>query len=477
MMPSRHRRFSQHGYGRCMIITRSLGRSFRWLLSFVALFAWMAQPAFAQQILRDTETEALLHDAAAPLVKAAGLDPKNVQILLINDPSINAFVAGGQIVWIHSGLIAAAANVNEVQGVIAHELGHIEGGHIVRAGEGMKAATGITLLSMVLGAAAMAAGGGEAGMGVIAAGQQAALGKYLAFSRTQEASADQAAVRYLHTADVSGKGMLDFFKTLQNQEYRYRLRDGADDGFAATHPLTGDRIALLGQVLESDGAWKKPVDPGLEARFQRVKAKLGGYVSDPPVTLAKYPRSDTSIPATYARAYAYHKGAYPDEALAAADALLKAQPDDPYFLEMKGQILLESGRPAAAVDPLRRAVVKSGGAPMIASMLGHALVASDDPANLSEAERVLQASLNRDRENPFGWYVLGTVYARAGEPARAALASAEQADLTGKPGEAIRFAEQAKAGLKPGTSDYLRASDIVMVSRAAISQMKDKRRR
>ncbi|MET0138333.1 MAG: M48 family metalloprotease [Sphingobium sp.] len=439
------------------------------------VFAVSPSPASAQEILRDAETEALLADASAPLVRAAGLDPRNVQVMLIRDSNINAFVAGGQIVWLHTGLIAEADNINQVQGVIAHELGHIEGGHIIRSSEGMKVASGISLLSLVLGAAAMAAGSGEAGMGILAAGQQAAMGKYLAFSRTQESSADLAGARYLHTAGITGKGSLDFFKKLQNLEYRYRTAESADDGYATTHPLSGDRIATLTDLYKADPAWTKPVDPALEARFERVKAKLIGFVSDPPVTLRKYPPSNMTAPALYARAYAWHKGAYPEQALGAVDNLLQYLPNDPYFLELKGQVLLENGHPAEAIAPLRRAVAGTNNNGLISAMLGHALVATEDPGHLDEAERVLRTALARDRENPFAWYVLGTVYARKGDTARAALASAEQANLSGDMGQALRQAESAMVTLKPGTNDYLRAQDIAMVSRGAMERNRTKK--
>ncbi|HEX7854240.1 MAG TPA: M48 family metalloprotease [Sphingobium sp.] len=445
------------------------------MVAVFATFNLALSSAHAQEILRDAETEALLAEASAPLVKAAGLDPRNVQVLLIRDDSINAFVAGGQIVWIHSGLITAADNVNQVQGVIAHELGHIEGGHVIRSSEGIKEATGISILSLVLGAAAVAAGAGEAGMGILAAGQQAAMGKYLAFSRTQESSADLAGARYLHTAGISGKGSLEFFKKLQNLEYRYRVREDTNDGYATTHPLSSDRIQVLTDLYQKDPAWAKPVDPALEARFERVKAKLTGYVSDPPVTLRKYPETDSSVPAFYARAYAYHKSAYPDQALSAVKALLTAIPNDPYFDELEGQILLENGHPADAIGPLRQAVAGTRGNPLISGMLGHALVATEDPSHLDEAEQVLRSALTRDRENPFAWYVLGNVYARKGNNALAALASAEQADLSNNPAQASRQAQAAMTALKPGTHDYLRAQDIAMAAQGAMERRKKKK--
>jgi len=442
------------------------------LLAFLALFGLMvAQPAIAQSILRDAETEALMRDASAPLIRAAGLDPRNAEIIVINDPTLNAFVAGGQIVWLHSGLIGSADNLNQVQGVIAHELGHIEGGHILRSMDGIKEATGITLVTLLLGAAAMAAGGGEAGMGIMAAGQQAAMGRFLSFSRAQEASADAAGARYLSAAGISGKGSIAFFNKLKNLEYRLYVEQNT---YARSHPLSSDRVASLTAVYEKDAAWDKPTDPALEARFQRIKAKLTGFVEEPSRTLQLYPVTDQSIPAHYARAYAYHKSAYTEQALREVETLLKSAPHDPYFLELQGQVLLESGQPVQAIAPLREAVAGSDNAPLIATMLGHALVATDDDQYLDEAERVLRSVVARDKENPFAWYTLGTVYQRKGDTARAALATAERYQMTGQNALALRHAEVALGGIQASSPDYIRAQDIAMVSRAALE--KDKKR-
>ncbi|WP_446741351.1 M48 family metalloprotease [Sphingobium yanoikuyae] len=446
----------------------------RWLRLVALLLGslmLMARPALAQSILRDAETEAFMADMSGDLVKAAGMQPRNVQVMVINDPEINAFVAGGQYVWVHSGLIAQADNVNQLQGVVAHELGHIEGGHVIRT-DGIKEATSITLLSLVLGAAAIAAGGAEAGMGIMGLGQQVGMSKYLAFSRAQESSADLAGARYLSGAHLSGKGSLEFFKKLQNQEYRLAIPQ--DNSYGRTHPLSGERINVLREVYTVDPAWDTPPNPQLEARFERIKAKLIGFVSEPQQTLLKYPESDRSIPAHYARAYAWHKSAYPEKALSEADALLTAAPHDPYFLELKGQILLESGRPGEAIPPLREAVAKTQ-QPLIAVLLGHALIATEDEKNYAEAETVLRNAIARDRENPFAWYQLGVVYEHRGDTPRAALASAERFSMIGQDAMALRSADAAMQGLKPGTVDYLRAQDIAMVSRAAVEQKRKRR--
>jgi predicted Zn-dependent protease len=444
------------------------------LVALAATVALSAGQASAQSVLRDAETEALLRDISKPVIEAAGLQPRNVDIILLNDGSINAFVAGGQAVYIHSGLIGAADNVAEVQGVIAHEIGHITGGHVIGDG-GSKAATGITLLSLLLGAAAAAAGSADAGIGIFMAGQQAALGSYLAFSRAQESSADAASVRFLSKAGISGRGSIDFFKKLQSQEFRFGFKRSAETDFYSTHPVTSDRITTLQDSFEHDPAWNTPINPTLQERFLRIKAKLYGYLAEPASTLNAYPEYLTDAPARYARAYAYHKEALMDKALAEADALLSNTPNDPYVLELKGQVLLESGRPVDALVPLRRAVALSRSEPLIATTFGHALLATEDKANFGEAERVLKTAVARDRDNPFAWYQLGVVYEALGDTPRARLASAEQQLGELRLPEALRSAEAAEAALPKNSADWLRAQDIAMSTRAMIERTRKKR--
>jgi predicted Zn-dependent protease len=464
--------------GRFRIVGRTAGRApGRLLRGFVALVAALAlclEPAAAQSVLRDAETEALLRDMSAPIVAATGLDPRNVDVVMVNDPSVNAFVVGGQAVYINSGLINVADSANEVQGVIAHELGHVVGGHAVING-GSKAAGGISILSLLLAAAAAAAGAGDAAMGVLMAGQQAAMGKYLAFSRSQESTADAAGAAFLSKAGISGRGSVSFFKKLENMEFRYGFKRNADAEFYSTHPITGDRIATLQDTYEKDPAWAKPSDAALEARFQRAKAKLAGYLAEPKDTLRAYPEGTNTVPARYARAYAWHKDARLDKAMEEADALLRQAPEDPYFLELKGQILLEAGKPTDALAPLRQATQLTNNQPLIATTFGHALIATEDPKNFQEAQRVLKASVARDRENPFAWYQLGVVYAANGDMPRARLASAEQQVMSLQMPQALASAEAAEAALPKGSPDWLRAQDIAMQARAAIERGRKRR--
>jgi predicted Zn-dependent protease len=444
------------------------------LFALLLMLVSLAHPAAAQSILRDAETEAFFRDISKDLVIAAGLDPRNVQFVLVGDNSINAFVAGGQTVYIHSGLLIAADNANMLQGVIAHELGHIAAGHSVRFGEGAGPASKISLLSLLGAAVAVAAGAGEAGMALLGLGTAVAQGKFLSFTRDQESRTDQAGAVYLSKAGISGRGSIEFFKKLQNQEFRLAIPQSNE--YARTHPLSGTRIANLQAVYERDPAWNTPPDKAQQARFERIKGKLVGFVEEPRVVLLRYPEGVNTPAARYARAYAWHRSGYPDLAMAEAAKLVSLNPQDPYFLELEGQILLENGKVAEALPVLRNAVARAPSEPMILTLLGHALVTSETPALQAEAEPVLKRAVSMDRENPFTWYQLGVIYDRRGDKPRAALAAAERFSLEGNAMGAAMNAREARAGLPAGTPDYIRADDIMLVAGDALDRQKKKKR-
>ena len=431
-------------------------------------------PAAAQSILRDAETEAFFRDMSRDLVIAAGLEPRNVQFVLVGDSSINAFVAGGQVVYIHSGLIIAADNANELQGVIAHELGHIAAGHAVRFNEGAGPASKISLLSLVGAALAVAAGAGEAGMAILGLGTAVAQSKFLSFTRDQESRTDQAGAQFLSKAGISGKGSIAFFRKLQGLEFRLAIPQNNE--YARTHPLSSTRVNNLLAVYEKDPAWNTPTDKALQARFERIKGKLVGFVEEPGRVMQQYPEGTNGAPALYARAYAWHRSGHPELAMAEAARLVALAPDDPYYLELEGQILLESGKVEQSLPVLRHAVARAPFEPMIMTLLGHALVTSEDSKLQAEAEPLLRKAVSLDRENPFTWYQLGVIYDRRGDKARAALAAAERFSLEGNAMGAMVNARVARAGLPAGTPDFIRADDIMLVADDALDRQKRKKR-
>lgn len=447
------------------------------LVSFglIALLV-LSSPARAQSMLRDAETERFLHEISRPIIEAAGLAPRSIEFYLVGDPSINAFVTGGQNIFVHSGLILKAENVNELIGVIAHETGHIAGGHLIRSDDAISSAVNISLLSLLAGVAAMAAGAGDAGMAIMGAGQSMAQGNFLAYSRSVEAVTDQAGADFLERAGISGKGLITFFEKLREMEFRYGY---TQDAYIRTHPLTGDRIQKLQERVSASPYYNKEPDPQLQARFLRLQAKLAGYINEPARTFQMYPDTDVSTPARLARAYAWHKLGEREKAEREVDALLAKTPDDPYFLEMKGQILLESGKVQEALAPLRRAVQLAPNEPLIATSLGHALVSMEDPELAKEAVTVLRKVVAIDSENPFAWFQLGMAYSRLGDEPRAALASAERLSMTygSNPAEVAYHASRAVSGLPRNTPEWIRAQDILLIAQEAAKNSKGKGQR
>jgi len=442
----------------------------RLIIALLVIFVPVTNAWAQRQIsfLRDAETEHFLHDITDPILKAAGLKPEAVHIYLVHDNSINAFVAGGENIFIHTGLILAAHDVDELTGVIAHETCHIACGHQVRD-EGYQTAGTTSILSMVLGAAAILAGGGDAGMGIMMAGQQMAQGQALAYSRGQESEADLAAAKYLRAVGVSGSGLIRFFQKLQREEALAQVKQ---DPFVRDHPLNRTRILQLQQAVETSPYYHTPPNPKTNAEFLKVKAKLAGYLYDPVQTLRIYPPSDTSAPARYARVYAYHKALEWDKAIKEADALIAEDPTDPYYYEIKGQILFENGHVQKSLPVFKKAVSLKPYEPLIATAYGQALVSLEDDAHMKQAIPILQKATKMDSENTFGWFNLARAYSWIGNEPEASLATAERFYAGGAPAQAAMHAERAMRGLKMGTPDWLRAQDIMLISQEAASKMK-----
>ncbi len=434
----------------------------------------LAFNASAQSILRDAETEAFFKQVSYPVFEAAGLTPQSVDIYLLNERSINAFVTGGQNIFFHSGLILAADDVDEFLGVLAHETCHISCGHRIRRGEAAVQAGTFSILSLVLGAAAIALGGGDAGIGILSAGQTVAQRQFLAYTRGEEAEADLAGARYLDEVGVSASGMIRFFDKLRDQEILAQIRQ---DPYVRSHPLNRTRILNLQEETADAAHINTPPNEFINERFKRLQAKLGGYLDSPRQTLRKYPPSDKSIPARYARVYAYHKALEWDLALEEADALIALEPNNPYFYEIKGQILFENGRIKESVPVLEKAMELAPREPLIATALGQALVSFEDPREMERAIPILEAATRQDRQNTFAWFNLAKAYSWLERQPEANLATAERFYSAGIAAQALTHARRAMDGLDHGSPEWLRAQDIMIAAEAANRNSRRGRRR
>jgi predicted Zn-dependent protease len=435
-------------------------------LLVAAIVVGLLRAASAQPIsfIRDTELENTIRGYATPIFLAAGLDPTAVRIYLVNDRQINAFVAGGQNLFINTGLLMRSEDAGQVIGVIAHEAGHISGGHLVRVHDALARGTAESILAMVLGVAAMVAGAPEVGAAVISGGQNVAMRNFLQYSRTQEGAADAAAMRFLDSTQQSANGMLDFFNVLSGQELLVASRQ---DPYLRTHPLTQDRIEALRTFIERSPYSDRPVAPEFRQQHERMLAKLHAFLDDPTIARRRYPESDTSLPARYARAILHHRTAQLDKALAEIDGLIAQHPDDPYFQELKGQILFESGRPAQALAPYGRAVALLPEAPLLRLDLARVQMATNDEKLLPSAVDNLRFALRKEPNRPFVWRQLAIALGRSGQMGESSLALAEEAMLLDKLAEAKFHAGRALQELPPGSPGRLQAEDILQAAQNA----------
>ena len=445
------------------------------LIGSLAATLLSSSPAQAQGLIRDAETETLIRAYSKPILSAAGLGSQGIRIHLVNDRNFNAFVVDGRNMFMHAGTLMNAASPNQVIGVIAHEAGHITGGHLARLRTQVSRAKSAALMLQLLGLATMVGGAmagapglGQAGMGVAYGGQDAALRSLLAYRQSEESSADQAAVTFLNAAKQSSKGMLETFEFMASKLAGVQ----GIDPYMQSHPMPNQRLSQLRDLVASSPYYEKPDPPELQFRHDLMKAKLFGFLDEPQTTFNRFPQTDQSLPAYYARAIATYRQSGVQAAMPLLDALIAAQPENPYFHEIKGQVLFESGKPAVAVAPLREAVRLSQNEPLLRIMLGQALLGTNDRKLVDEAITNLRTALTREDSSAMGYRQLAAAYARKAESvqapaakrqymAQAELASAEAYFYEGQLKRAKQQAKRAKDGFVDGTPNWIRADDIL----------------
>ncbi len=425
-------------------------------------------------LIRDAETEALIRSYANPILEAAGLGGQGVRVHIVNDRNFNAFVIDGQNMFIHAGALMETKTPNQIIGIIAHESGHITGGHLARLRTQISRAMSAALMLQLLGLAAMAAGAaagvgaaGQVGMGAAMGGSDAAMRMVLAYRQTEESSADQAAIHFLNATKQSGRGLLETLEFMNKKLFGLQ----GINPYLQSHPLPPQRIAQL-QTLVDQSPHVNNVDaPSLQVRHDLMKAKLFGFLDKPETVLKRYLPTDNSLPAIYATAIATVRKSGVEAAMPRLDALIAAKPESPYFHELKGQFLFESGKAKAAIPPLQEAVRLAPNEPLLRIMLAQALLGVPTKKNIDEAISNLKTALARENTSATGYRLLGQAYARKADTiegmgrqhlmAQAALATAEQYFYQGQLKHAKQQAKRAKAGLIDGTPNWLRADDIL----------------
>jgi predicted Zn-dependent protease len=438
----------------------------------IALTPFSAAHAQAKgpPVLRDTETEQLLREYTRPILRVAGLEKQNIQMVIVNEGSFNAFVADGRRIFVNYGAILQSETPNQIIGVLAHETGHLAGGHLSKLREQLANAQTQMIIAMLLGAGAMAVGStrgsgsagnnglANAGAAALAGPQEMIRRTLLSYQRQQEENADRAGVKFLTATQQSPKGMYETFKRFTSESL-FAAR-GADP-YLQSHPMPAERVASLQEFASASPYWDKKDDPSLQLRHDMVRAKISAFMERPETVYRRYPLTNDSMPARYARAISTYLHGDLRSALTQIDALIQVQPNNPYFYEVRGQALLEGGKPAEAIPALRKAVALSNNAPLIEMLLGQALVGSDNKAYTDDAVRILRAAVAREPEAVLGYMQLAMAYGRKGDYAEADLASAQAAYLRGDNKTARELATRAKTRFAVGTPGWVKADDIV----------------
>jgi predicted Zn-dependent protease len=433
------------------------------LLALLPLRAAVAQQGQRLSLIRDAEIENAIRTMVTPIWRVAGLDPSAVEIMIVQDSSLNAFVAGGQRIFINTGLVLRTERPNQLIGVLAHESGHIAGGHLVRAQEEMEKLSTLQILEALLGAGAMA-GGAIAGSSVgrpapadagggIAPGS---LMSFLKYTQTQESSADQAAISFLERTHQSVKGTIEFLRVLQRDE---RLLIGRRDPYLTTHPLTPERIEMFEQAAQRSAYTNAPESPQFLDLHHRMVAKLMGFLA-PSTALQRFSEADRAVPARYARAIALYRTGGLGSALLTIDGLLKDYPNDPYFHELRGQMLFENGRAGESVASYRRAVQLLPSVGIVKVDFARALLETNKPDNDREAVRNLELAAQSEAGSYELWRLTASGYSKLNNPGMTSLARAEMAIIRGQRAEAQAHAAAAERALQPGTPAWQRAQDI-----------------
>lgn len=422
----------------------------------------------AQSLIRDAEIENTIRGYSDPIFAAAGLNPKDVQIYIVNDKSMNAFVTDGQKMFLNTGIILEAKEPIQLKGVIAHETGHIAGGHLARSTQAERAAMVPAYISIALGIAAIAAGAPDAGAALLASSQQFALLSFFTYTRIQEASADQAALQYLEKTHQSGQGLVDFFEKFRYNEV---MSDARKEPYFRSHPLSGDRIlALQTKLSKSEYANTKDTQAEID-QFKMIQAKIFGFVSTSEQTYLKYNYRDNSKPSLYARAIAFYRAPDLQMAISTLDKLLAQEPNNPYFNELMGQILFENNKTKDAIAYYEKATQLAPKESLLYVGLARSYIAQNDKSYYEKADAALKNAIRYEPENAFAWNQLAIVADRQGKAGLARLATAEEAFNLGDFARANRFSQVAMKNLEHKTPEWQRASDIRVITDPIVAKM------
>ncbi len=430
------------------------------LILAAVLWLTAAAQSHAQSLIRDPDIEFGLRELAFPVLRAAGLSTNQVRILVVNDNTFNAFVIDYNAIYLNYGLILSVDSPEMLQAVIAHEAAHIANGHLARRHQNLQDAQRKASLGTALALIAAAAGGGEAAAGIAAGTQGAAIRGFLGHTRAEEASADRSAASYLRWAGISPKGMVAIHRKFAGQEL---LSTANQDPYMRSHPTSRDRLRAAEAFLDEFGDQTQPNETA-DYWFARVKGKLSAFLRSPSWTMRRA-KEETAYDIRMMReASAHHQNRDLARARAAIDEALKIRPEDPFYYELKGQILLENRQLSEAVNSYAQAVEMAPHDALILAGYGRALLLQGQTDTALEA---LEKARARDYRNARLMRDLGVAYSKVGNNGMASTVTAERYALQGRLADAGIHARRAIGQLPEGSPGWQRAQDVLIASKRA----------
>ena len=440
------------------------------LFLFLLLYFLPSKTIKAQNLnlIQDAEIELYIRDWIEPILKVAGLNPNAVNVYIVNDKTINAFVAGGQNIFINTGLILKAKEVDGLIGVLAHEIGHIAGGHLNRTINSMKKAqktvTIATIITAGLMAASKAAGlDTPAGLAKLATlGPTIAERNFYKNTRQNEKFADAAAIKYMTAVNRSCIPLAKLLKNLGKQEL---LHENRQDPYLRTHPISQERIYEIMEASENIEISKIDNSSIDDIKYKRIVAKIIAFTNNPGKTLLLYPKTSSEIDAKYARAIAYLRLPDLDKGIKEINNLINLNKNDPFFPEVLGQMLFENGQIFKSIEQLQISSNLLPNNPIILLSLARSQVEYGKEKENNEAISNLKIILKAIPRNIAAWKLLSIAEARNNNIGEAQLASAEAYFLLGEYSLSIQFAEKARISFKKSSPSDIRALDIIFFSK------------
>ena len=370
-------------------------------------------------IVRDAEIENFFHDLSFPIVESSTIKGTKINFYLDKQNYINAFVTSGPKIFITTELLIKTNSVDQIAGVIAHEIGHITGGHLSKRYNAYEDSMFTTMISSILAVGAIAAGSPSAGSAILMGGEHIRNQQILSFSRNQESYADQTAIKLLKKSNYSVKGLYELFEILERKERFSKINP-----YNQTHPLSIERK----RVIEDHIDYKENIESNylLNERLKLIKAKLIGYTTKKERFNIYYPVDRNSLESWYARSIHYYLNGDIDKALIFIDKCINQKKENPYFYELKGQILYENGRSLLAINSYKEAIKYKNDEKHFYLAISKAIYTQKDIRLYDEGISFLKKYINEEDFPIEAWHYLGLYYGKMGKYVLSSLALAEK---------------------------------------------------